>query len=262
MYCTQYHKITYAQTEPRAAILTRLRCKKWTCESCAKRNATIWRMHLIARLPTVSDAWYLMTLTAHSKVRTNLASFENIRTKIDTLIKRMKRVWGDDIEYVRTFERHPSSEAVHAHFIISGLTDYVALGCSIKLKPMAIGVITRGHRNGVWTTKTWLKKTTQELGMGYIADIRKISDNPAHAAFYITKYLTKAQQDLHIPHMRHVQVTRGIGSPQTDESDLVWQVAYMIQAKDLPAGTNILDLNTGEIINNNYWEMNDYYPDE
>lgn len=242
--------------------MTRLRCKQWTCDFCADKNARTWQYWLIKRLPEVSQEWYLITLTAHSQKRTELQSLTNLRKNIDALIKRVKRVWGDDIEYVRVFERHPTSEAIHVHFIMSGITPYVVNGCSVKMRPMALGVITRHGHVGTWSAKTWFKKNAQELGMGYMADVKRLEGPTESAAFYVTKYLTKDLQAIHVAYLRHVQTTQGIGKPQFDVSHQ-WTPVLCITARtfDEP-NTKITDLDTGFVIDNNYWEHTGFWPND
>jgi hypothetical protein len=261
LICQKYKKVAFASTGHKTAIFTRLRCKQWSCEACAKTNAWIWRNWLLKRIPEVSEQWWLLTLTANRHKRTAWGSLDNIRSNLDRLFKRVKRVFGG-IEYVRVFEKHPTSQAIHCHIIISGLSPYVAVGYSAKLRPMAVGVLKRTGRNGVWSLKTWIKKIAQELDMGFIADIQLIIGDAAKAVWYVCKYLTKSQEDLHVKGLRHVQVTKGIGSPQMETLDLVWQTAYYITAKMLVPNASVVDINTGRTIDNNYWEHTNYYPDD
>lgn len=259
--CKRYQKVAFAQTGHKEAIFTRLRCKQWSCEPCANLNAWIWRNWLLKRLPEVSEEWWLLTLTAPPFSRSASASLSAIRDNLDRLFKRIKRVFGD-IQYVRVFEKHPTSEAIHVHIIICGLSPYVAVGCSSKLRPMAIGVLSRNSRNGVWAIKTWIKKIAQEVDMGRIADIKRIIGDAARAVWYVCKYLTKAQTDLHEKGLRHVQCTNGIGSPPKIDSELEWQTASYIIPSMFPANAKIYDINTGQTIDNNYWEKKNYYPDD
>lgn len=261
LVCLRYQRVAFASTGVKKAIFTRLRCKQWSCEACAKTNAWIWRNWLLERLPEVSGEWWILTLTANENTRSRVTSMDNLRTRIDAFFKRVKRVFGD-IEYVRVYEPHPTSEAVHVHFVVSGFSPYVAVGQSEKLQPMAIGVLTRKGRNGVWAVKTWIKITARDLGMGYIADIQLITGEPQKAVWYVTKYLTKEQGNLHVKGLRHVQVTSGIGSPPKVETELLWQTGFFIQARMFEAGASITDLNTGQVIDNDYWETCGFYPNE
>lgn len=262
MTCQHYTKVAYAITGPKTALFTRLRCKQWSCDYCASKNANLWRYWLIKRLPEVASEWWLMTLTAASFKRTTLASLTNLRENIDRLFKRIRRVFGLPIEYVRVFERHPTSEAVHVHFIVHGLTPYVVQGVSSKLQEVCVGVLTRDGYRGVWSVKTWIKKVAQELGMGYIADVKKLNGTPEIAAFYVTKYLTKDLQSFHVPYLRHVQVTGGIGSPEFEKSYTWTPVSYITARTFDEPNTQVTDIDTGEVIDNNYWEHTGYYPSE
>lgn len=260
--CKKYIKVAYAIVGHKEALFTRLRCGMWKCDFCAEKNANEWRYWLMKKIPEISPSWWLITLTANEKTRTMLQSFNNLRSNIDRLIKRIRRVFGLPIEYVRVYERHPTSEAIHVHMIMHGLTPYVAVGCSAKHQPMAIGVLTRGSRAGYWTVRTWFKNVCREFGMGYMADVQHIKNDALKAVWYVCKYLTKAQQDIDLPYLRHVQVTDGIGSPKYDKS-YDWTPVSYITARTFPEpNTRITDIDTGEIIDNSYWENKGFYPDE
>jgi hypothetical protein len=258
-FCLSYRKVAWAVTGPKQAVFTRLRCKQWSCAFCAKKNAAEWKKHLTQRLPEVSEHWWMLTLTAPSHKRGHLESIAAIRDNLERFFKRMRRVFGE-IEYVRVYEKHPDSEAIHCHVIVSGLAPYVALGHSVKHQAVAIGVYSRKGRNGVWALRTWIKKTARSCGMGYICDIQAI-DDPIRAMLYIVKYLTKALQNIQVAYLRHVQVTKGIGSPQSVSED-VWACGSYITAYTFEAGTRIKDLNTKKMIDNDYWEVKSFYPDD
>lgn len=260
--CKNYTKIAYTVTGHKQALLTRLRCKKWTCDYCADKNARAWQYWLIKRLPEVSTDWFLVTLTAHSQKRTEVQSFLNLRDNIDALIKRVRRTFGTEIEYVRVYERHPSSEAIHVHFIMSGITPYVVPGCSSKLRPMYVGVTTRKGHRGTWSVKTWFKMTCFDLKMGYMADVKQLNGTPEAAAFYVTKYLTKDLQSVHIPHLRHVQVTQGIGKPEFEKNYTWTPASYITSTTFDEPNTQITDLDTGFVVNNNWWEHTGFYPND
>ena len=256
-FCPKYSRVAWA-VDGKQGLFTRLRCGQWSCEYCSGLNAYIWRKFLIEKLPEVSDEWYLVTITANEWERTKAKSLNNIRTKLDTLMKRVKRVFGE-IQYVRVYEKHPTSEAIHAHLIMAGLTPFVSVGYSSKLQPMAIGVLTRRGRNGVWTVKTWFKLNARALKMGYMVDVELIEGETTRPVWYVTKYLTKSQQDLETPYLRHVQTTKGIGSPPGG-SELKWEVGFYITARDFAPNTPIKDLQTGDTVDNNFWERHEFYP--
>lgn len=239
-------------------LFTRLRCKQWDCEYCAAKNQAIWRAFLYDRMPKVADSWWMLTLTAHSRMRSAAASYKNLQSGIDVMMKRVRRVFGK-VDYVRVFEKHPTSDALHAHLCISNLTPYVHGGGHKNHQYGYIGVLERCQDGGSWSIRTWVKKTAQECRIGYMAECAQLRSS--YAVTYATKYLTKASQDITIKGVRHVQTTRGIGSPQ-GESDRIWQVGDYVTVKDFASGERLIDLQTGEVLDADYWNEFDEYPPE
>jgi len=256
-------KDSYGTTAPNVAgrktvLFTRLRCKQWSCPYCAAKNQAIWRAFLYAKMPEVAEDWWFMTLTAHSRMRSQDASYKNLQRGIDVMMKRVRRVFGQ-VDYVRVFEKHPTSEALHAHLVISNLSPFVVPGCHKNLQPGYLATTTRSGHTGVWSIRTWVKKTAQECQIGYQADIAPLQNS--YSVNYATKYLTKAAQEIDIKGLRHVQTTRRIGSPSS-ESGRVWQVGDYVTARDFKAGETLLDMQTGEAIPPDYWADFDVYPPE
>lgn len=239
-------------------LFTRLRCKMWDCDYCAAKNQAIWRAFLYSKMPEISDNWWFMTLTAHSRMREQQASYKNLQHGIDVMMKRMRRVFGE-IDYVRVFEKHPTSEALHAHLCISNLTPFVVGGAHKNLAYGYLAITARGKGDGSWSLKTFVKKTAQECRIGYMADCQSLNDN--YAVHYATKYLTKAAQEIEIKGIRHVQTTRNIGAPSS-ESNRIWKVGSYVTARDFKAGETLLDMQTGETIPPEYWSEFDVYPPE
>lgn len=97
--------------------------------------------------------------------------------------------------------------------------------------------------------------------MGLICDVRRIKGDTTSAVLYVTKYLTKSQQDLQIKGLRHVQTTRKIGSPK-NEGELDWNTAAYITASMFAPNAKITDINTEQVIDNQYWEVHSFYPYE
>lgn len=257
-HCKLYKKVAFSHTGEKLAIFTRLRCKQWSCPDCAKKNAWIWKEYLKEKLPNVSDNWWIVTLTAHPNTTTEQGSIDNLRRNIERLIKRAKRVFGK-LDYCRTFERHPTSRRIHAHFIIAGLSPFVVFSINRKHKRIATASQIRTSRVGTWSVRTWFKKVAQECKIGQICDVQHIANDLNLAIRYICKYLTKSQQDLNTKGLRHVQTTRNIGSPHS-EGDKIWQTASYITARHFEPNTQIKDLNTGRTIDNDYWEKHSFYP--
>jgi len=222
----------------------------------------MWQKFLMEKLPQISDDWWMITLTAHSGTRSAWSSTTNIRVNLDALFKRMRRIWPA-FEYVRIYERHPTSQAVHCHIIACSLSPFVQKYLTKKKRPAFRPVWERSGKKGTWTIKTWMKKSAQDLGMGYMADVSPPRAATENAIFYavkkITDYTTKQSQDLHVPGLRHVQTSRKIGAPPGG-GDLVWATGSYLTMGWFAAGSAITDLNTGFVIDNNFWEVHGHYP--
>ena len=259
-FCPRYTGVAWTHHEPGKAMLTRLRCGSWQCEYCARKNQSIWRAFLLNKMPQVADTWYLLTLTAHSRLRERGQSLENIRSNIDRFIKRLHRTFGE-FEYVRTFEKHPSSDAIHAHLCISDLSPYVVHGHYKNHQRGYIGTLVRPYRLGCWTLNSYVKVVSQEVQMGYIADCRELKGDVSLAVNYVCKYLTKEQDLLNTKYLRHVQTSQGIGGPKM-ESKHQWNTGGFVTSKDFYDGETLLDLQTGETLLPEYWADNEVYPYE
>lgn len=258
-FCTHYPLCAYTRVSAHRVLFTRLRCGSWQCEYCAQKNRDIWTAHLLTRLPEISDYWYFITLTAHEHRRSAAASLANIRDNLDKLFKRLRRVFKH-VEYVRVYEKHPTSDARHAHLVASGLSPFVALERAHSGNRTFIPLLERKAHRGTWSIKTLFKKLAREIGMGYQADVQRI-DRAHDSIRYVTKYLTKSFQDLHEKGLRHVQTTRGIGSPKP-ETVYKWKTVSFVTARDFQPGDVVVDLQTGEALDSDYFEEHDYYPIE
>jgi hypothetical protein len=210
-------------------------------------------------LPELSDFWYFITLTAHEHRRSAALSLANIRDNLDKLFKRLRRIFKH-VEYVRVYEKHPTSAARHAHMLASGLSPFLLKETARTGNIQFVPLLSRQSHKGTWTIKTWFKKTARDLGMGYQVDCQPIA-HAAESIGYVTKYLTKWFQDLHEKGLRHVQTSRGIGAPQP-ESVYSWKVVSFVTARDFQPGDVVVDLQTGEALDGAYFEENDYYPIE
>lgn len=257
--CKRYSRVFWAyDTDNRKIIVGRLRCKQWKCEHCAVENRKMWREFLNKRLPKISGQWWLMTLTARGDTRGRIESYKQLQHGIDVLMKRFKRAFGK-VQYVRIYEKHPSSEALHAHFVVSGLADYVKLDRAKNGKDIYHPTNFRKGKRGYWKLRTFVKKTALACKMGYIADCKALS-GVSNATRYVTDYMTKDMQDFDIKGLRHVQTSRGIGSPKPPKSEKSLYVGYRLTKSSLIAGMAVVDVDTGEKVPDEYWKDGDVYP--
>jgi len=236
--------------------MVRVRCKQWSCPYCAKANQKMWRAFLAGQLPIVSGDWWHVTLTAHSRMRSEQASYKNLQHGIDVLLKRMRRVFGK-IEYVRVFEKHPTSNALHCHLAVSALTPFVIPGCHKNLQHGYLSVTSRSPGDGSWSIRTWTKKTSQECQIGYQADVRQAAN--AGLVWYVTKYLTKVSQQINIKGLRHVATSRRVGSPDKSGAG-AWDTGRFITALDVTPDEKIRDIQTGDVLSYRHLVIAGVYP--
>lgn len=243
-FCTRYHRVAWSHQPDNVCLFTRLRCKQWSCEYCANANRKMWHAFLSGQLPIVCDNWWMLTLTAHSRMRSEQASYKNLQHGIDVIMKRIRRVWRG-VNYVRVFEKHPTSDALHAHLLVSNLTPFVVPGCNKNLQRCFLGVLVRKGHKGTWAIRTWLKQTAQECKIGYQAEVEQCRNE--FAVWYVTKYLSKANQQINVKGLRHVSTSRRVGSPSI-EINHKWEVGNFLTGMDVSRDTQVSDLQSGKKI--------------
>ena len=222
-YCKNVSMLAIGQGEE-DTVLTRVRCKQWSCQYCAYINRVQWNMRIMRAMQQNRATWgnfAFVTITAHEKMRTPKKSYKTLQNALSKLLKRMRRKNAySDMPYVRVFEPHKSG-ALHAHLIIHWTTD---LNATDKQN-------TR-----------WLKDNARSCGAGYQADYRTITpgydpgrqngrrvQEVLQVAAYVVKYMTKdLQQTVEeeaYPRMRRIQASQHFPPKlATDVEDRDWRV--------------------------------------
>lgn len=254
-FCPYFSLVAYSQTKPDTVVMKRVRCKSWQCAYCAKENRRLWAAHLRNRLPRVASDWWFVTLTAHENTRTPENSLQNIRSNIDRLIKRLRRIYAN-IQYVRVFEVHKKG-AFHAHLLLAGMSDRLTRKMA-KNGQMFYRPKTPADNTRSWSIKTWWKRTAREMGMGYMVDVQKIG-TMREAVNYVCKYLTKAAQNFVAKHLRRVQTTHQIGGLRSRGSG-DWQLAQRVFRTVIPPGARLYDADKKLSVPDDYWKENLTYP--
>jgi len=254
-FCPHFSQVAYKTTAPGQIIMFRLRCKSWQCDYCAKINRAEWLKHLRKMIPRVSSNWWFVTVTAHEKTRTAELSLNNIRSNMERLFKRARRVWKN-VEYVRTYERHQSG-AYHCHIIVSGLTDRVQ-----KFKTRAgmdgYAPALQERSTGNISCRTWWRRSARSMGMGYEVDVKAILE-VGQVTQYIIKYLTKSAQGYYAKGLRRIQTSRKVGSPKR-AGDTGWEVSARVFRQTVPTGTKLYDADRKLQIPDAYWQNHLTYP--
>lgn len=253
--CPNFSLIVWKKEAGRV-IMSRLRCKQWSCDYCAQKNREMWRSHLKKRIGRIGGEWWFITITAAEWYREAAKSLENLRRGLDLLFKRIRRVFGK-VEYVRVFEVHKNG-AYHAHLVMCGLASYVEKrraqnGC------MAFTPTNKKGRY-IWSLQTYLKKTCRSLKMGYMVDVSRVNGT-AQCVNYICKYITKDTQAFMCRNLRRIQTSSKIGACASRDTAKGWIVAQHVWASDA-AGMPVYDANLKITINPSFWRENIVYPPE
>lgn len=253
MYCKNFQAVLKTVDKNGNYLVTRTRCKRWTCSYCAMRNRSVWNARLIDHINKTGGKWCWFTLTAHSKARGASKSVNNLREAWDKLIKRMKRKFGK-FDYCRVYEPHADG-SYHAHVIAS-----FHFGDIVQRK-------SKNNKNVNYSK--WLAKTAKELKLGYYthADDIKSDMHGGYVASYITKYIVKLTPEQHkeIGRIRHIQTSQGWAKLNV-ETEYKWEVKTGIYVNDMieafEENKSIMDINTGEKITWDDFTDNYVYPPE
>jgi len=254
-FCPFFSLIVYQENDSDKIPMKRLRCQSWQCAYCAKENRRLWAAHLRNRLPKVSSDWWFVTLTAHESLRTPENSLQNIRSNIDRLFKRLRRIYAK-VQYVRVFEVHKLG-AFHAHLLVSGMSRRLEIRTA-RNGQQYFRPLQEGQKARTWAIRTWWKKTARALGMGYMVDVQQ-GGTIKGAVAYIVKYLTKAAQDFTAKGLRRVQTTQQIGGLRQNGGG-GWKVKARVFRTDIPPGKTLYDSDRKRDIPPDYWQHNLTYP--
>lgn len=140
----------------RSITITPIRCKKWTCKHCGPVLARIWAKRIADRKPQ-----RMITLTCdHTRWPRPDLAYEAMKEALPKLVRRIRDKLGS-IEYAAVWELHEDGYP-HVHIA----------------------------QRGVYIPQKWLSLVWNNLGLGPIVDIRKVTTGKA-AAVYMAKYMTK-----------------------------------------------------------------------
>jgi len=242
-FCENFNAIiTTVDTKQNQRLITRTRCKMWTCRYCAEVNRKIWRARIIEHINSYSELdWSWFTLTAHSKKRGAKNSLKNLRQAWDKMMKRIKRKYGKThkIHYCRVFEEHKDG-SYHLH-------------CIISLKWQNLKVRTQKNGKSV-SYDTWLARQARELKIGYYTHAANFEGKHAgYIAGYVTKYMTKLSPTMkdELGRVRHIQTSQN-WTQFENESDLDWNMKSGYYEDDLladiKAKRKVVDIQTGQYV--------------
>lgn len=237
MYCKNFKAMLKSRDSAGNTLITRTRCKQWTCSYCSQINRKQWNARLIDFVNKKGGDWGWFTLTAHGQKRSPKASLDNLRSCWDKFIKRLKRKYGK-FDYCRVYEPHKDG-AYHLHCIVSFHFD--------DLRER------KGKDNKTVTYSKQIASIAKKFGIGWYTHADNIAPDKhgGYVASYITKYITKLtiQNKKEIGRTRHIQCSH-TWSKLTKISEYKWEVATGIYEDDLndaiDRGKDVIDINTGE----------------
>lgn len=254
-YCANFNAILTAKTDSNERLITRTRCKMWSCSYCADVNRKIWQAKIITGINLLGGQWSWFTLTAHSKKRGAVASLANLRGAMDRLLKRMKRRFGN-FAYVRVYETHADG-SYHCHAI-----------CNFAFDDLK----TRKSRNSdkTVTYSVWLAETAKNLKIGYYTHAGNIDLDENHHAGYVASYITKYIVKLtpaaiaELGRVRHIQKSQNWPKKALAGDDLDWLLKsgyyYEDFYVDITTQTVVRDIQTGHVITSDDFLDDAVYP--
>lgn len=232
-------------------VISRMRCKQWSCAFCADKNRLHWRAHLLDTLnKNQADYWpdwFLVTLTAAGNNRTAYGSASALQGAFNTiaqLFRDQAKKLGAKISYVRVFEAHQDG-AIHMH---------VLLNAPLAGNAWFIPGTPKKHPKhpGKWF-REFSDYTASKTGLGWKSEIVRIVpydgyDPVAVTTRYVTKYLTKEAQAFDLPKgARRIITSRDLAlkdHPAVSEYDWTLHTAFTL--KDLlhhsSTGRHVIDL--------------------
>jgi len=244
--CIYFRAIVYSKNH---AMMSRLRCKRWSCDYCAAINRKYWRKRLynfINSNDPIQWSFHTFTLPAHYRKLPRRTAINFIKRQWQKLLQALNRLYGK-FEYVRVVEFHRDGTP-HIHLLAGFNIPDIDLSKSNnrdrqyikKLKHKYAIVDKNGH-------KRTYKAILSRLGFGYITNSQNAMGIPSKTVAYITKYVTKVELDdekaANLEGLKLLLVSRGIGKekPNSDVND--WQYRRHLDYADYYENPVILDLN-------------------
>lgn len=246
-YCPNFRAVLVAEYDDQTRLVTRTRCKQWSCEYCAVVNMLSHRARIINRVNAEpAERWSFHTFTAHRRWRGPHLSLANLRQGWDRFMKRAKRRFGK-FDYVRIYEPH-LDESWHVHALWSVTPDDI-------VKPDL-------DKPSTWYSR-WIKDTCAEVGVGFMTNSQPVRGHAGYVAGYATKYMTKhlmTARSAEIGRLRRIQYSQG-WTAFDPQPDFEWVMKSGIYADDV-VNYHHIDIQTGEVVTLDNFSDTFIYPPE
>lgn len=260
-YCKRVRMLMRSENfKPDRLTVARVRCKQWSCPSCARRNLNMWRLHLLKTLSKdefKDQKWCFITITVppelHGQSVASVSRLQKVWKRFyDWLRRKFKRL----LSYVYMYEAHADS-TYHIHAIIN-------IGEEYDHDPLIY----------VWKNPLdkhplhrWMQDKLPTIGAGWKCDIRRVYpmhglNDTVSAILYAIKYMSKSGSWLNFKkHARRVGTTRDIGSPPKQKAqEFLWLPVREISLKDLYHYGIIEDVSVGRELKRADFEYGFYPP--
>lgn len=245
--CPNFKKLIVGNdNENGRGVVVRGRCKQWSCEYCATRNAMAWMYRIKDTVEPSGNVWSFVTFTSPAKIRDSQASLNAIQDAWNKFREALRHKRGKKaFRYLRVYEMHEDG-AYHLHAILEHKFD-------------DIKIANKGTKKE-YPYSRWIKDNTRKWGFGYICSAGNFVAT-AHAwnvGRYIAKYMTKGDERIGAG-VRRFQASHGFAKLTASESDIEWKVYDDYNVRDLfhhlENYDHVKDLTTGEMIT--YAEVNE-----
>lgn len=265
-FCPNMKLIMIAEhaANPKVIDMVHVRCKQWSCEFCAQRNATAWKNHLLTRMARydfIGEQWCLITITAHENAHKAgpIYTLKNLQRGWTKLYHRLKRWNKVAFEFVRIFEKHTNGEygGYHMHILASCGDAWVYWRTEIEKvyareeRARALKLKPRKRLKKEKSPYRWIKDNAASLGMGNQADFSYVGRTTAGTARYATKYIAKQIEILEFPpRMRRIQASRGLTLPKRNKTGNIrkWRAKSAIYRDDVLSFDKIYDMTARHVV--------------
>lgn len=219
--CPNFSKFLIGQDGNKTKVV-RSRCKRWSCEYCARINAMVW-MYRIKDTIEDQKAWSFVTFTSPSEIND-----VEVTTEFSLVI--MQKSWkkfrealrykrGEKFRYLRVYEIQENGR-YHIHAILEHVFDDIKTANSGTKRE--------------YTYSRWQKDNVVRWGFGTMCNASNFRRNGSDwtVARYIAKYLTKGDEKIG-DGVRRFQASHGFAKASVSENDIVWSIQDDINHFDL-----------------------------
>ena len=156
---------------------TLIRCGRWSCPYCSRRNARKWGKRTYQHIHDKGGNWQMLTLTFGSKYKSPAQAFAVLPKLWDSLRKEFQRKTDSGWQFLAFVEGQTETRDGMPHF-------HVMTNRTLESWVGKRGYITQ-HNLHNWAVMR---------GFGFEVDLKQVVDK--EAAFYVSKYASKGDPSM------------------------------------------------------------------